>query len=204
MIPIGCSVLRRESGGGPKGVGSLELGLGVSSPPPLHLILPPSSSSKPAPLNPEPPQSQWHEAWINCSCFKDLQRQKYISYTAEKGQRGGNWPSPSTHIPQHPLTTHLRSLFCTIFKSSPFCMEPVCCLSLIQMFILSSTDVTNRGDETSNTVMKEFFSWHSTLKPEDAFPARTRNDNARQDILDADLATVYFPPKDVNIYVHIQ
>ena len=62
-------------------------------------------------------------------------------------------------------------------------MEPVCCLSLIQNFILSSTDVTNRGDETSNTVMKELFSWHSTLKPEDAFPARTRNDNARQDIL---------------------
>ncbi|KAA8587872.1 hypothetical protein FQN60_016734 [Etheostoma spectabile] len=51
-------------------------------------------------------------------------------------------------------------------------------------------NVINRGDETSNTVMKELFSWHSTLKPEDAFPARTRNDNARQDILGADLATI--------------
>lgn len=30
--------------------------------------------------------------------------------------------------------------------------------------------------EVDNTVMKEFFSCHSTLNPEDAFPARTRND----------------------------
>lgn len=71
------------------------------------------------------------------------------------------------------------------------------------MFKQRKNNVINRGDETSNTVMKEFFSWHSTLKPEDAFLARTQNDNARQDILDAHLATVCFPPKDINIYVRI-
>lgn len=52
----------------------------------------------------------------------------------------------------------------------------------------------------NNTVMKEFFSWHSTLKPEDAFPARTQNDNARQDTI---LWMQILTSKDINIYVHL-
>lgn len=139
---------------------------------------------------------------------------------SRKRQGGGNWPKPSIPIPQPPslslpvLPLSLNNPFflhggvmckttCSSYSVRWGCTKPICCLSLYQIFMLSSTDVTTRGDETSNTVMKELFSWHSTLKPEDAFPARTWNDKARQNILDANLATVCFPLKDINIYVHI-
>lgn len=56
----------------------------------------------------------------------------------------------------------------------------------------------NRGDEN---FMKEFFSWHSTLKSEDSFPAKDGATTSRQDTEDAGPAC--FTPKEINIYVHI-
>lgn len=73
---------------------------------------------------------------------------------------------PTPDLPHYLLLlTVLPRLFCAWSS-----YKLVCCLSINHIFILSSIDVTNRGDETTNTVMKELFSWHSTLKPEDAFP----------------------------------